>query len=151
MHFRFGRTREVVGSGSADYARACEVLGTWEFLPRWAGVYPERAPQEAGETALVVARVLGSWSVLPARIIERVDNADPARTGFVYAALPPHVADGYERFVVEHDPRTGRVIFEIAAVARPVDPLLRRLRPFFSLVQRRFRRACMRQVRRAVR
>jgi uncharacterized protein (UPF0548 family) len=147
-HFRFGRTRDLVGSGQADYEKACEVLATWEFLPRWAFVRPARAAQDAGETVLVVARVLGSWSVLPARIIQRVDGADPPQTGFVYSALRPHVAEGYERFAVSFDPVTQGVTFEIAAVARPVDPVLRRLRPFFTLVQRRFRRACMRQMRR---
>ena len=147
--YRFGQTREMVGSGSDDFDHARRVIGDWSFLPRWVHAYPPNAPQVPGETVLLAARTLGVWAILPARIIETIES--PTSSGFVYAALPGHVAFGIERFVVEHDPETGRVEFSLTAVAHPAYLLIRLGRPGFTFMQRTFRRACMRRMRAEIR
>lgn len=143
--YRFGHTRERVGTGADDFERARRVIRDWNFLPRWAHAYPANAPQVPGETVLIAARTLGVWAILPARIIETIET--PTSSGFIYAALPGHVAFGIERFLVEHDPVTGQVEFSLTAVARPAYLLIRLGRPGFTIVQRVFRLACMRRMR----
>jgi len=150
--YRLGRTKRVVGSGSGDFVRACRALEQWSFLPRWARVHPADAAPRAATNVLLVVRTFFTWGVLPARILTSVDETTPDghRVGFIYAALPEHVAVGYERFLVEHHEASGAVTFELAAVARPVHPVLRRAPPVFRVIQRRFRRACMHRMRRQV-
>jgi uncharacterized protein (UPF0548 family) len=152
--FRVGSTRELVGSGTADFERAQRVIAAWAFLPTWAYPHPPAVPQAPGATLVLVVRTLFLWSVLPARIVQTVEqpaDAGQRRAGFVYSALRGHVAEGYERFMVEHDEATGQVTFDLTAVARPASPVLRLVRPLFTLMQQNFRRTCMRQMRAAIR
>ena len=89
---------------------------------------------------------------MPARVLESIATTDGVqRAGFVSTALPGHVAQGYERFLLEHDPATGEVTLELRAIARPAQGLVRLVRPAFSLMQLRFRRECMRQMRKEIR
>lgn len=146
--FRPGRTHEVVGHGADAHQRAREVLLTWGFLPEWARVHPPGAEPRPGDTLLMVVRTNGLWSVLPARVVDREEAED--RAAFTYAAIQPHVAHGYERFAVQHDPTSDAVTFEIAAVARPALPALRVALPVFRISQQRFRRSCMEGMRSAL-
>jgi uncharacterized protein (UPF0548 family) len=149
--FRVGSTREVVGTGAEDFERAATLVRAWAFLPTWAAPFPPTPPQAPGESIVLVVRTFGVWSVLPARILQTIETGDGIRrAGFVYSALSGHVAQGYERFLVEYDEETQRVTFDLTAVARPATPLLRLVRPLFTLMQRNFRSSCMRQLRQAI-
>jgi uncharacterized protein (UPF0548 family) len=149
--FRLRTTREVVGSGAADYEHAKRLIKEWAFLPRWIHPHPDATPQHPGQTLLVVANTLGIRWLLPTRILQTINDPDGSQRGFVYSALHGHIAQGYERFVTEYDPATGNVTFDVTAVARPTTPFLRLIPPIFPFVQSSFRHGCMRQLRRAIR
>ena len=120
--------------------------------PATARPFPAAPPQQPGENLLLLVKTFGVWAAMPARVLESIATTDGVqRAGFVYTALPGHVAQGYERFLLEHDPATGDVTFELRAVARPAQRLVRLVRPAFSLMQLRFRRGCMRQLRKGIR
>ena len=148
--FRIGSTRAVVGAGAADFALAEQVVANWEFLPRWLHPYPHGVVPERGQTLVMVANTLGLHWLLPTRVVERIDDADGTRRGFVYVALTGHIAAGYERFVVHYDGATSEVTFDVTAVARPTHPLLRVVPPAFRLLQGYFRHRAMQRARRAV-
>lgn len=149
--FRLRTTREVVGTGAADYEHAKRLIREWAFLPGWIHPHPDATPQDPGQTLLVVANTLGIRWLLPTRILQTMTDPDGSQRGFVYSALHGHIAQGYERFVTDYDPATGSVTFDVTAVARPTNPLLRLIPPLFPLVQSSFRHGCMRQLRRAIR
>jgi uncharacterized protein (UPF0548 family) len=148
--FRRGSTRAVVGRGRADYARATQLISAWAFLPHWMHTHPVRVPQETGRSLVVVANTLGVRWLLPTRILTSLTDDDGVTIGFVYGALPGHIARGYERFVASFDTTTGAVVFDITAVARITKPVLRPVAPLFPLVQWYFRRAAMRRLRASV-
>jgi uncharacterized protein (UPF0548 family) len=150
--FRLASTRQRVGSGEADFEHAKQLLCEWAFLPASAHPCPDTPPQRPGENLLLLVRTFGVWAAMPARVLESIATTDGVqRAGFVYTALPGHVAQGYERFLLEQDPATGDVTFELRAVARPAQRLVRLVRPAFSLMQLRFRLGCMRQMRNGIR
>jgi len=124
--FRLGCTRQRVGSGAIDFERAKQLLREWAFLPASAHPYPGTPAQQPGENLLLLVRTSGVWAAMPARVLESIATTDGVqRAGFVYTALPGHVAQGYERFLLEHDPATGEVTLELRAIARPAQGLVR--------------------------
>jgi uncharacterized protein (UPF0548 family) len=148
--FRLRTTREVVGTGPADYEHAKQLIRDWSFLPSWIHTHPIATPQDPGQTLLVVASTFGIRWLLPTRVVQTMNDPDGSQRGFVYAALHGHIAQGHERFVADYDPATGNVTFDVTAVARPTNPFLRLVPPLFPFVQSTFRRGCMRQLRRAI-
>jgi uncharacterized protein (UPF0548 family) len=146
--FRRGSTCEVVGTGRADFDAAARVIEAWAFLPRWVHTVPRHAPQVPGQALVVVAHTFGLRWWLPTRVVETIAT-DDAR-GFVYAALPGHIAEGHERFVATFDAATGVVRFDVTAVARLTHPVLRLVPPLFPTVQWWIRRTAMRRMRAAV-
>jgi len=65
------------------------------------------------------------------------------RFGFGLGTLPGHAAAGEERFLLEIDPSTGVVRYDVQAISRPEVWLARLGRPAMPLVQRRFQRESM--------
>ena len=65
------------------------------------------------------------------------------RFGFGLGTLPGHAAAGEERFLLEIDPSTGVVRYDVQAISRPEAWLARLGRPATRLVQRRFQRESM--------
>lgn len=120
--YRWTRTRVRIGTGVADYARACEAIRQWKMLsPEIAAVWPEAAPIVAGQEVIVRLRSLGVSALGPCRIVYVVDEqqADAARFGFAYGTLPGHLASGEERFLVEWTAHDDAVRYELTAFSRP--------------------------------
>ncbi|QIN80220.1 DUF1990 family protein [Rubrobacter marinus] len=136
------RYRVGLGEGEEAYGRAKDALRSWrQFGLGWVGVRPDDAPVEVGATVGVLASHAGFWSLNPARIVYLVqESGDVERFGFAYGTLPGHAERGEERFVVEHDRRSGAVSYSVFAFSRPNHPLAWIGYPFARLLQRRFAR-----------
>lgn len=131
--------RVALGAGEAVWTRACAAIDTWQTFPAsFTEVYPRRAMPEAGLVVGVLIRHLGFWSLNPSRIIERI--REPHRYGFRYATLTPHAESGAERFLVERDPASGEVWYDLCAQSRPGHPLAWLGYPVARALQRRFAR-----------
>src|SRR3954454_16218468 len=91
--FAVDHTRAVLGHGAEVFGRAQSALRRWEqFRLGWLEAFPADTPLRAGETVVVVARILGLWWTNAARIVYTIDEpAVPlARFGFAYGTLPGH-------------------------------------------------------------
>jgi uncharacterized protein (UPF0548 family) len=116
----------ILGRGEETYRRACEGLVRWE-AHRGAGVevFPVRASLDVGETVAVLTRQVGVW-VLAACRLTAVEHR-PDAFGFTFATLTDHPERGIESFIVR---RVGEEVrFEIVAVARPGNLLVRAIAP----------------------
>jgi uncharacterized protein (UPF0548 family) len=139
-----------IGRGEGAFARARRALEQWaEFdLPGWVRVANPKASVREGELVAVEAHTAGLWSLNLSRIIETVDT--PERFGFLYATTARHVEEGQERFVIEFDRSSGRVLYLIEAVSRPRHALARLGWLFGRTMQSRFRQESHARMRRAV-
>jgi uncharacterized protein (UPF0548 family) len=139
--FRAERYVQELGHGDEVFARACEGLRLWEPHRR-AGVtvVPEMPRLRAGTTLLVQLRVGPVHVVGGCRILHVVD--EPGRFGFGYATLPSHPEVGEESFTVVS--KQGEVSFEVAALSRWRDPIVRFGAPVARLVQARTTRRYLR-------
>jgi uncharacterized protein (UPF0548 family) len=136
-----------IGRGEAAFARARLALEQWaEFDLGWVRVANASAHVRKGELVAVEARTAQLWSLNLSRIIETVDT--PERFGFLYATTAMHVEEGQERFVIELDRSTGRVLYLIEAVSRPRHLLARVGWPIGRAMQSRFRRESHARMRR---
>ena len=137
--FVHDHNRISLGQGDAVFEAASEALRNWEmFKTGWTEIAPGTPLIEVGRTVALVTRVFGLWWLNACRIVEVVNEDTPARRfGFVYRTLPPHVACGEERFLVEQDDEGG-VWYEIRAISRPRHPLARLGYPVTRRMQRRF-------------
>ena len=131
-------TRGVIGRGEADWAAARHALRTWKVVPdgKWVEFYPEPRVR-AGAQVMVCFRLMRLWWTSPCRVVYVVD--EPHRFGFAYGTLPGHVEQGEERFLVERDPLTGEVAYEVRVMARARHPGARLLPGLVARMQRRFR------------
>lgn len=122
--FRAVRASRTVGSGSDDFAAACDGIRRWQ-LHRGQGfrVEPADAAVAPGTEVVTVVRLGGPVHVLAAcRIVWTVDEDD--RFGFAYGTLGVHPASGEEAFVVERA-ASGDVVARVVAFSRPHHPLAR--------------------------
>jgi uncharacterized protein (UPF0548 family) len=134
-------TRSLLGQGSATFERAHAALEGWrQFQLGWLEAFPTDTHLRAGETVIVLARVLGLWWTNAARIVYTIDEpgGPVARFGFAYGTLPGHVESGEERFLVEWDRATDQVSFDILAFSRPRHLLTRIGRRQARDMQKRF-------------
>jgi uncharacterized protein (UPF0548 family) len=135
-----------MGSGPEVFRRTVAAVRAWAMydLP-WTRVYPAGAPVEAGTTLHTVIHHLGFWSVNPCRVVYVEES--PGRFAFGLGTLPLHSERGEERFLVEMDPDSGRVRFEILGYAGPRHWLAWLGTPYVPFLQRVFGRAALRAVR----
>jgi uncharacterized protein (UPF0548 family) len=134
-------TRTLVGQGATAFERARIALERWHQLQLgWLEAFPTDTPLRAGETVVVLARVLGLWWTNAARIVYTIDEpGEPvARFGFAYGTLPGHVESGEERFLIEWDRHTDQVWYDITAFSRPRHFLIRLGRRHARAMQKRF-------------
>jgi uncharacterized protein (UPF0548 family) len=139
--FRHDAYVHPLGNGRDVFELACDGLRRWE-AHRAAGVLLTPATPElrAGTTLLVQTRVGPVHVVGGCRIVHVVD--EPGRFGFVYGTLPSHPEVGEEAFtVVDGD---GGVRFEVMAVSRWREPLVRLASPLARAVQVRTTRRYLR-------
>jgi uncharacterized protein (UPF0548 family) len=139
--FRHDRYGELLGDGADVFARACDGLRRWE-AHRAAGVTltPAVPEMRAGTTLLVQTRVGPVHVVGGCRILHVVD--EPGRFGFVYGTLPSHPEVGEEAFTVVA--RDDGVHFEVMAVSRGSEPLVRMAAPLARAAQARIARGYLR-------
>ena len=142
--FKVDHNRIQLGSGEATYKRAVEALKKWQqFELGWVMIVPGGVKIEVGATVAVKARAFGTWSLSAARVVYVIDEA--RRFGFAYGTLPNHVECGEERFLIEWLPDDS-VWYDIVAFSRPHHPLVRLSSPLARLLQKRFARESLRQL-----
>ena len=106
----------------------------------WVRVANPQARIRTGQIVAVEAQTLGLWSLNLSRILDAVD--EPGRFGFLYATTEMHVEQGEERFLIQIEPMTGEVFYELESYSRP-----QRTLAWLGLpVTRSFRRASGRRM-----
>jgi uncharacterized protein (UPF0548 family) len=136
--------RARLGDGEATYRRAVQGLKSWwQFDLGWVTVVPRDVVVEVGATVAVKARAFGTWSLNASRVVYVID--EPRRWGFAYGTLPDHVECGEERFLIEWLPDDS-VWYDILAFSRPKHPLVKLSAPLARLLQKRFARESLAQM-----
>ncbi len=90
----------------------------------------------------------GLWTVNISKIIHVID--EPRRFGFVYSTTQLHVERGEERFLLEWDPATDAVFYNLLAVSQPAHPLAKLGYPITRHFQHKFARDSHQQMRQSV-
>ena len=145
--YKFDHNRIRLGEGEATYRRAVEALKSWrQFDLGWVGILPGGVTVEVGATVAVKARGFGTWSLNAARVVYVID--EPRRWGFAYGTLPDHVERGEERFLIEWQ-ADDSAWYDILAFSRPQHPLVRLSSPLARLLQKRFARESLLQMKSA--
>ena len=135
-------TRIKLGAGERVFAKAKAALERWDhFRLGWVEAYPSETTIRPGLVVAVIARKFGIWSVNACRIVYVIDEPGSIqRFGFAYGTLPDHVEKGEERFMVEWNPTTGEVWYDILAFSPPRHPLIRAGNFYIRRMQKRFGR-----------
>lgn len=142
-----------LGVGAGVFERAVEAMRQWKMFDfGWMWLCWPDAPIAAGATIVVLASLPGLWSLNACRVVYTIEEEDARarRFGFAYGTLPAHVARGEERFLVEWDRADDAVRYSILAYSRPKSVLAWAGYPVSRLMQRRFARASMRAMARAI-
>lgn len=146
-------TRTRLGTGLDVFDKAKAALRRWEqFQLGWVEAWSADTPIQTGQVVAVLARGLGLWWLNACRIVYVVDEEGPIRRfGFAYGTLPAHAGAGEERFLVEWDPESDAVWYDVVAFSRPQHRLTRLGRLYMRRVQKRFGRESAAAMKRAVR
>jgi uncharacterized protein (UPF0548 family) len=137
--FDCDHTRTQIGHGIEAFRAARQAFLAWlQFDLGWVRVANPDAPIAPGQLVAVEAHALGLWSLNISRILYTID--EPARFGFAYATTSMHVERGEERFLIEFDPDSGAVYYDLLAVSQPASLLARLAYPYTRSQQRRFAR-----------
>jgi uncharacterized protein (UPF0548 family) len=149
VNYDCDQSRVRLGGGAATFQAACSALRAWtQFDLGWTAALPRDTPIETGRTVAVIAYALGLWTLNAARIVYVVTS--PTQFGFAYGTLPGHVERGEERFLIELDPATGDVWYDILAFSRPNHALAKVGYPLVRKLQAKFRRDSANRMQRAV-
>jgi uncharacterized protein (UPF0548 family) len=136
--------RARLGAGGDTFDRAVAALRTWRMSSLgWTSVYPPGAPATEGTDVAVVVRHFGFWSLNACRVLYEIDDEESSgvrRVGFAYGTLPAHGEIGEERFSIEWHAADDSVWYDVYALSRPGDPLVRLFYPLARRLQRRFAR-----------
>jgi uncharacterized protein (UPF0548 family) len=144
LSYRVDHNRARLGDGEATYRRAVEALKNWrQFDLGWVSIAPRGVVVEVGATVAVKARAFGTWSLNASRVVYMI--TEPRRWGFAYGTLPDHVECGEERFLIEWLPDDS-VWYDILAFSRPQHPLVKLSAPLARLLQKRFARESLAQM-----
>ena len=135
--FAHDMSRSLLGQGQAVFHAAKLAFERWApFDIGWVRVANSQATVEIGQMIAVEIHTFGLWTLNLSRIIDKVDTA--TRFGFIYSTTPMHVETGQEKFLIEFDPATSDVCYELEAVSHPRHPLVRLGFPIARALQRRF-------------
>ena len=123
--YAMDRYRMNLGEGIEAYARAVEVLRSWQqFELGWVRLLPPRAPIEVGMLVGILAWHPGFWSLNLARVAYFVEETgDVERFGYGYGTLPSHAERDEESFGVEWSRQDDSVHYDVFAFSRPNHPL----------------------------
>lgn len=137
-------TQIQLGSGEAVFRAAQSALTKWQqFQLGWVSAWPSNTPLEVGQVVAIMGWAVGFWWLNACRIIYLVDESEPgiiSRFGFAYGTLPGHVETGEERFLIEWDHVTDRVLYHIDAFSKPNHVLTKIGYPLVRRNQKRFGR-----------
>jgi uncharacterized protein (UPF0548 family) len=137
--FAHDQSRTQIGQGHSAFATAKKSFQKWAmFNLGWVRVANPEAPIAFGQIVAVEVHALGLWSLNLSRIAEVIDT--PTRFGFLYVTTALHVEEGEERFLLELDPATGDVWYQLEAISRPRNPLARLGYPVARAFQHKFAR-----------
>ncbi len=145
--------RSTLGRGELAFAAARHALRNWEQFPEeWIAVRPAHTPVELGEPAVVVARLLGIYTVNVCRIVWLEDTATEreSRFAFTYATVPDHAMRGAEIFAVVWDRTSDEVYYELVSISRPNQLFAWLVLPYVRWMQRYFGRSSCAALRSAV-
>jgi uncharacterized protein (UPF0548 family) len=147
-----GRDWIELGSGSAVYERAAAAVDRWAmFDVPWVELFGADRPPAVDQTVAVLARVGPVWSLNGCRVTYLVDDRGAfERHGFAYGTLGEHMEVGEERFTVEGERESDRVLYDVIAFSRPRHWLARAGGPLSRRLQRRFRIDSGRAIQRAL-
>lgn len=142
--------RVRLGHGRADFAAACAAVRRWEmFRIGWVEIQGADAPLAAGMVVGPLAHVFGVWFLNACRVVYLIE--EERRFGFAYGTLPAHAECGEERFSVEWREEDDSVWYDLLAFSRPGQWLTRLGQPVVRRLQKRFAKASMAAMERAVR
>jgi uncharacterized protein (UPF0548 family) len=91
------------------------------------------------------AHTLFLWTLNFPRILYVID--EPRRFGFGYGTTTMHVERGEERFLLEFDPASGAVTYDLLAASRPSHWMVWLGYPYARSRQHKFARESYRQMR----
>jgi uncharacterized protein (UPF0548 family) len=144
--FAQDRLRSRLGQGVPAFLAAKRAFERWvPFDLGWVRVANPESLIALGQIVAVEVKTLGRWTLNLSRIVETFDTA--TRFGFLYATTEKHVEEGEERFLLEFNPATGSVWYDLEAVSRPRHVLARLGLPVARAFQHRFARDSHRRMR----
>jgi uncharacterized protein (UPF0548 family) len=133
--YRHMQRSRVIGRGGDGFARAAELLMTWQMHRRAGLAVAASAPRADVGTDVTLTWKAGLLHVsAPCRVVRVTDEPDAA--GFAYGTLPGHPEQGEEAFTVRLA-RNCDVTLDIVAFSRPARWYSRLAIPAARLVQRR--------------
>jgi uncharacterized protein (UPF0548 family) len=141
LPFGFARdfSRSQIGHGEEAFAAAKLAFERWAMFDLgWVRVANPEAVIAPGELVAVEVHALGLWSLNLSRVTQTVDS--PTRFGFIYSTTKMHVEQGEERFLLELDPASGDLSYQLDAVSRPQNSLAWLGFPVTRSFQHRFAR-----------
>lgn len=142
--------RVRLGQGRADFEAACAAVRRWEmFRIGWVEIQGADAPLAPGLVVGPLAHVFGVWFLNACRVVYLIE--EERRFGFAYGTLPAHAESGEERFSVEWREEDDSVWYDLLAFSRPGQWLTRLGQPMVRRLQKRFAKASMAAMERAVR
>src|ERR1044071_946775 len=147
--YRVDHNRILIGHGLDQFEVAKAALDEWKMFDLgWVELFPTRPWVHIGTAVAVVVRHLGFVSVNISRIVYVID--EESRYGFAYGTLPCHSEEGEERFLIERDPNSDEVWYDLYAFSRPKHPLARIGFPIARQLQKRFARDSLAAMKRTV-
>jgi uncharacterized protein (UPF0548 family) len=147
--FAIDHRRSQIGSGERDFRAAKAAFRAWEmFNLGWAKVAEPRPPLSVGALVAVEVHSLGLWTVNINRIVHVID--EPRRFGLVYSTTSIHVERGEECFLLERDPTTDVVSYDLSAISQPAHPLARLGYPITRHFQHKFAWDSHKQMQKAI-
>ncbi len=137
--FAHDLSRSLLGQGADVFHAAKQAFERWApFDLGWVRVANPQASVETGQMIAVEIHTFGLWTLNLSRIIDKVET--PHRFGFVYSTTPMHIETGQEKFLIEFDPASGDVWYELEALSRPRHPLVQLGFPIVRALQHCFAR-----------
>ncbi|MBF0447659.1 MAG: DUF1990 domain-containing protein [Magnetococcales bacterium] len=119
-HPLFNRYRRVhrrflMGEGIETYERLKRAFLDWQmFALGWVELHRSNIPIEEKALVGIISQVMGVWSINVCRLIYTIDETTPLiRFGLGYGTLPGHAIRGEERILIEFNPESGDVFYEI--------------------------------------
>jgi uncharacterized protein (UPF0548 family) len=133
----YDHNRVELGRGAEVWERAKAAVRSWKmFEHSLTQIFWPDTPIVAGNSVGMLAHHLGFHSLSACRIVYVID--EPTRFGFAYGTLMAHAESVEERFIVEWDPATDIVTYDLYAFSRPRAPLAKLGAPYARGLQREF-------------